>query len=229
MDLIKHIIDVEGEYFFRLFIAMLLGGLVGLERQFRGRSAGLRTNILVCMGSAAVIVVFQKLSMSYLTQGADFIRMDPARAAAGIITGIGFLGAGTIIQEKDFVRGLTTAASIWVVASVGITVGLGEYMIAIFLTALVLVTLYILHRVPITEDKYVTLSVVWHGELALINEIEKTLAGEGANVKNRRVSSCPKEKKHEASIKLKMHFNWFEKDKLNALHSDERFDSVSWD
>ncbi len=89
------IIDVisnDAIFIIRLLVAMLLGGLVGMERQTRGRAAGLRTNILVCLGSAAIIVAFQKLSLEFNVGAESAIRMDPARAAAGVITGIGFLG-----------------------------------------------------------------------------------------------------------------------------------------
>jgi putative Mg2+ transporter-C (MgtC) family protein len=111
--LVENLLDAisrDGVFVVRLLVAMVLGGLVGMERQTRGRAAGLRTNILVCLGAAGIIVAFQKLSMDFNMGAESVIRMDPARAAAGVITGIGFLGAGTIVKSKDFVRGLTTAA-----------------------------------------------------------------------------------------------------------------------
>ena len=151
----------DGVYVVRLIVAILLGGLVGMERQTRGRAAGLRTNILVCIGSSAIIVAFQKLSMEFSLGAESAIRMDPARAAAGVITGIGFLGADTIVKSNDFIRGLTTAVSIWVVSAIGVTVGLGEYVIAVFLTLLVLVALYALHRLPISSDYYFSLHLKW--------------------------------------------------------------------
>ena len=106
------VLSVNGVFALRLVVAMLLGGLIDVERQTRGRAAGLRTNILVCLGSAAIIIAFQKFSMELNVGAESIVRMDPARVAAGVITGIGFLGAGTIIKTNDFVRGLTTAASI---------------------------------------------------------------------------------------------------------------------
>jgi len=153
----------DGEFAARLVLALILGGLIGLERQSHGRPAGLRTNILVCLGSAAIIVAFQKLYQDTLPDAATAIRMDPARAAAGVITGIGFLGAGTILKSTTFIRGLTTAASIWVVAAVGIILGLGQYDIALVLTGLVLVTLVVLHHVRVPSDRYGRLTIDGRG------------------------------------------------------------------
>ena len=153
----------DGEFVARLVLALILGGLIGLERQSHGRPAGLRTNILVCLGSAAIIVAFQKLFQDSSLNAESVIRMDPARAAAGVITGIGFLGAGTIVKSETFIRGLTTAASIWVVAAVGIILGLGQYDIALVLTALVLVTLMGLHHLRISSDRYARIELAGPG------------------------------------------------------------------
>ncbi len=138
----------------QLLLATLLGALVGLEREVHGRPAGLRTHILVCLGSALIIVSFDQLQDALANAGADILAMDPARAAAGVITGIGFLGAGTILKGKDHVMGLTTAASIWVVAAIGITTGLGQYFLAIVATVLVLFSLFVLHRIDIKSEHY---------------------------------------------------------------------------
>ena len=226
MDSINNFCSNEGVYLLRLITAMLLGGLVGLERQTRGRSAGLRTNILVCLGSAAVIVVFQKLA--HHTDTASFIRLDPARAAAGVITGIGFLGAGTIIQSRDFVRGLTTAASIWVVASIGITVGLGEYFIASTLTLLVLIALYFFHRMPIITDNYCSLSLKWKGNTDLLSEIEQTIKQQKIHIKSKKMLSFPQSHTFEAEINMKMNFMWYENKILKAIAEDDRFERVQW-
>ena len=110
---------------FRIFLAVLLGGLIGLERGHHGRAAGLRTHILVCMGSAtaALIGVY---SVSILELGGD-----PMRVAAQVVSGIGFLGVGTImIRNGEHVTGLTTAAGLWATASIGLAVGIGFYIAA---------------------------------------------------------------------------------------------------
>ncbi|NLN06375.1 MAG: MgtC/SapB family protein, partial [Firmicutes bacterium] len=106
----------SGELILRLFVSVLLGGLVGLERERHNRPAGLRTHILVCLGSALIMIVsFAGFSGTFGFSG------DPARIAAQVVSGIGFLGAGTILRQGGFVRGLTTAASLWVVAAVGLS------------------------------------------------------------------------------------------------------------
>jgi len=228
MDFIIDIIDRDGIFMIRLLAALVLGGLVGLERQSRGRSAGLRTNILVCLGSAAVIVAFQKLSLDVHQDATSVIRMDPARAAAGVITGIGFLGAGTIVKSKDFVRGLTTAASIWVVSAIGVTVGLGEFVIAVVLTVLVLITLFALHLIPIKFDRYATLQLVWHGDPALLGEVTAQLEDEGVVVKHRNVTRRPNEGMCRVTLSMRYRGDGPAGETFSALQADKRFDEVTW-
>jgi len=112
-----------------LVLAVALGAVVGLERETTHKPAGIRTHMLVSLGSALFTIVSVSFSV------------DPARIAAGIVTGIGFIGAGTIWAEKDKVQGLTTAASLWTTAAIGLTTGLGDYPIASLVTVLVLLIL----------------------------------------------------------------------------------------
>ncbi len=108
----------------RLVLASVLGGLIGLEREVHGREAGIRTYLLVCLGSALIMVVSEYLFVRYQgTPQSGFIRGDPGRIAAQAITGIGFLGAGVIIRYRDSIRGLTTAACMWVTCAIGLAVG----------------------------------------------------------------------------------------------------------
>ena len=111
----------------RILGALLIGGLIGLERSFHGRPAGFRTHSLVCIASALLmlVTVYQNEWMTQVPT--DAIRTDPTRMAQGIMTGIGFLGAGVIFKEGLTVRGLTTSASIWVTAAIGILIGIGFY------------------------------------------------------------------------------------------------------
>jgi len=228
VDYIFNMIAADGTFAIRLLVAMLLGALVGVERQTRGRAAGLRTNILVCLGSAAIIMVFQKLSMDLNLDAGSIVRMDPARAAAGVITGIGFLGAGTIIKTKDFIRGLTTAASIWVVSAIGVTVGLGEYAIATALTLLVLIALYALHRLPITEDRYMSVRLRWTGDLELLGEITGLLTEAGVQIKSSEVTRQPNTHMCDVVIWLRTRKETAARAILGELQADKRFDEVGW-
>jgi len=131
----------------RLLLAVLLGGAIGLEREFRGRPAGLRTHILVCLGATIMMIASQAMPDLYRAlPRASRVTLDPGRIAAGIITGIGFLGAGAIIRIGDLVRGLTTAGCIWFVAALGIVIGQGFYPLAITSTAIALMSLMVLSR-----------------------------------------------------------------------------------
>lgn len=134
----------------RLLLTLLLSGLIGLERQVHRRDAGLRTHILVALGSCLIMLT----SLYVFDIYKDAVSIDPARIAAGVITGIGFLGAGTIIREPEKVRGLTTAASLWVVAGLGLAVGVGFNKVAIYATVLVLVVLHFLRyaEAPFTKE-----------------------------------------------------------------------------
>ena len=126
------------EIAFRLLVALGFGGLVGLERSYHGRPAGFRTHTLVCLGSALLMLVTVYESQWFASRGMERVSVDPTRMAQGIMTGIGFLGAGVIMKEGINVRGLTTSASIWVTAAIGILVGIGFYFPAGLATALVL-------------------------------------------------------------------------------------------
>lgn len=130
-----------------LLVSLLMGGLIGLERAWHGRPAGLRTHSLVCVSSSLLMLltVYQWDLLS-ATVPLEAIRIDPTRMAQGIMTGIGFLGAGVIMKEKLTIRGLTTAASIWMTASIGIMVGLGFYSSATAATVITLVVLALFGR-----------------------------------------------------------------------------------
>ena len=131
------------EILIKLILACILGGVIGFEREHMNRPAGFRTHILVCVGSALIMVTSQYIFETY----AGRTNIDPARLGAQIVSGIGFLGAGTIIRDGFNVRGLTTAASLWAVSAVGIAVGIGFYEGAVIATALIFVTLILLKKI----------------------------------------------------------------------------------
>ena len=145
----------------RLLFALLAGGIIGLERAIHGREAGFRTHTLVCVSSSLLMLLmafqWQLIPQEYL----DTVRTDPTRMAQGIMTGIGFLGAGVIIKEGLTVRGLTTAASIWMTAAIGIVIGMGFYQPAIFATVITVITLSLFRWLEskIPSFKYANLSV----------------------------------------------------------------------
>lgn len=124
----------------KLVLAILCGGAIGFERELSRKAAGLRTNVLICMGSALLMIVSR-----HIGGGAPYT--DPARLVAQVITGIGFLGAGVILQARGSVTGLTTAATIFVVAAVGIAIGDGMFGVAILSTSLIIIVLVALRRV----------------------------------------------------------------------------------
>ena len=130
------------ELVLRLALAAVLGAAIGLERELREREAGLRTHLLVSLGSALFTVVSAYGFHAFLSSGANVVRADPTRIAAQIVTGIGFLGAGAIIRQGLSVRGLTTAATLWVVAAIGMACGAGYYSAAVVTTVLVILTLW---------------------------------------------------------------------------------------
>lgn len=130
------------ESLLRLALAAVLGGAIGVERELREREAGLRTHMLVAVGSALFTIVSAYGFHAFLTSGQSVVRADPTRIAAQIVTGIGFLGAGAIIRQGLSVRGLTTAATLWVVAALGLAAGAGYYSAAVITTAIVLIALY---------------------------------------------------------------------------------------
>lgn len=140
--------SISWEHLLRLLMAGVLGAAVGLEREYRAKEAGYRTHFLVCVGSALLMLVskygFEDILGSY--DGSANLRLDPARIAAQVVTGIGFIGAGTIILRKHVVRGLTTAAGIWAVSGVGLAIGAGMYQIGLVSTALILIGLEIIGK-----------------------------------------------------------------------------------
>ncbi len=163
----------------KLVLAGVLGGIIGFERDMHGRAAGLRTNLLVCMGSALFMLVSEIVANRAMgsSMGTTMGRFaDPGRIAAQIITGIGFIGAGAIIKEGFNVRGLTTAACLWLVAGIGMAVGAGLYLLGIYSTLIGVVALVALKNLDklYPRDSYRTLVIVTPNETEL-SEIIKPI------------------------------------------------------
>ncbi len=136
------------ESFFQVFLSAVLGGLLGLEREWRGHDAGLRTNMLIAMGAC----LFTIISISGFPLG-ESSAQDTGRVAAQVVTGVGFLGAGAFIQTRGHTKGMTTAATIWMVAAVGMAVGVQAYLLALFSSLVTLFILRVMHPVSKTISK----------------------------------------------------------------------------
>jgi putative Mg2+ transporter-C (MgtC) family protein len=172
----------------RMLLAAALGGMIGLEREHSGKPAGFRTNMLICLGAALITEV--SFSVAFTASG------DPGRIAAQIVSGIGFLGAGCILHARGSVYGLTTAATLWVVAAIGMAVGARNYMAAVIGSALVMLALMLLGRV---EDHLIPrkpadrhLDITTRADGAIISAVEDALRKAGYSLDTMRI-----EKNHE--------------------------------
>lgn len=174
----------------RVIISVILGGAIGLERENVNRPAGFRTHILVCVGSTVTMLV--SLHMFDTFKGA---KLDIARIPAQVISGIGFLGAGTIIMQGNTVKGLTTAASLWTVASIGLAIGCGFYEIAFLATTLTVVVLKYFAKFEkwyILKSQLTTLSFQVDNDFSHIKEIENLLYEKSIEIINIKVKKISK-------------------------------------
>ncbi|MBP5531529.1 MAG: MgtC/SapB family protein [Lentisphaeria bacterium] len=178
----------------RLVAAAFCGVLIGLERELRAKEAGVRTHFLVCFGSALfmVVSVYGFLSMTdpslvsvteaiNIANGQDFRRFDQARIAAQIVSGIGFIGAGTIMVNRGSITGLTTAAGLWVAAGIGMAIGCGLYVIGLVATVFVLIGLEML-RLFFHKERLNSMVVYKTANRGLIPQIEQELRNRGWNI-----------------------------------------------
>jgi putative Mg2+ transporter-C (MgtC) family protein len=175
--MIQNIVEIfRLDLMLQLLLATLLGGAIGLERELGGKPAGLRTNILICIGS----VLYTKLSVTMAGAG-----YDPTRVAAQIVTGVGFIGAGTILHARGAVVGLTSAATIWVVAAIGVALGGGYYLEALGTTLIVIVVLQGLGRIETVIERHTTRSrLVIHARPGptVLEELETVVRRTGLDI-----------------------------------------------
>lgn len=180
------------ELFVRIIVAAVLGSLIGLERDVHGRAAGLRTHLLVSMGASVFMI------LSDLTARSVFGKTmaDPGRIAAQIVTGIGFLGAGVILKEGIHVRGLTTAACLWVAAGIGMAAGSGYFLIACMVTFIAMISLIFLKQLEkfYRKDSYRVLTVATPIDVSPSEIIEKVKR------KNLTILNCDIERNYESGI-----------------------------
>lgn len=163
----------------KLILAAIAGGAVGLEREKHGRPAGLRTHLLVALGACLMMIISEAFHLKYAMHDAtSALRLDPGRTAAQIITGIGFLGAGVIIKEGASVRGLTTAASLWLSAGLGMAFGMGLFIPGAMATVMALLSLIFLKRLEpvIKKDRYLDIAITGNNRPGLQDEVERLFA-----------------------------------------------------
>jgi putative Mg2+ transporter-C (MgtC) family protein len=169
----------------RLFLAALLGGVIGWERDLRNKQAGFKTHLLVSVGSAMIMIM--SIYGFNETIGHINARFDPARLAHGVISGIGFLGAGAILRHSNnIVSGITTAATLWVVAAIGLCVGSGFYIPAYITSGIVLLNVFVLRGLEakiLSPKKFVTFNLTVVDSAAVLGEIHKVLKNENAVIK----------------------------------------------
>jgi putative Mg2+ transporter-C (MgtC) family protein len=209
----------------RLFVATLLGGAIGFERELKHRPSGLRTNLLICFGSAMFTILSYRLVEAFNSG------VDPTRIAAQIIPGIGFIGAGSILRDKAGVSGLTSAATIFVVAGIGMAAGAGLFQTAVFSTMLVLVCLLVLGRVETLFDlkpvvvSYDVISTQCDTSDPIIAELNRILDQMGMAMQTVRILGTGDRQCHmQFSIEA---FRSQQQDLLNRLKSNSIFTTVA--
>lgn len=185
----------------RILLSFILGGIIGLEREHsNNKPAGFRTHILVCMGSCLVVLI----SHFAITAYAGKANIDPTRIAGQVVSGIGFLGAGAIIRHGVSVKGLTTAASIWIVACVGLACGIGFYSGAIIVTLIVWAVLWFLKNIEglISDNKTKMLEIEGHVDIHIIVPLSSVLKEYSLSIKSLDIYEVSNTSKQKIVIKL---------------------------
>lgn len=172
MDFIAGLFSGQGEFILRIVIASACGAVIGLERSRRQKEAGLRTHIIVCLGSALSMVISKYGFFDVVV--IDSISVDASRVAANIITGISFLGAGVIFLKGSSIRGLTTSAGLWTTAACGMAIGSGMYVVGIFTTILVVCLQYFLHKYNLSSETIAAteIRIVTYDKPGIVEEIK---------------------------------------------------------
>jgi putative Mg2+ transporter-C (MgtC) family protein len=195
------------EMLLRIGLAFIAGLIVGWERTSHGRPAGLRTTILACVASAMAMVISEALfaESAAATTGGNW-RPDPARLGAGILTGIGFLGAGTILRYENAIRGVTTAATLWFVTVVGLAFGSGQFAVGFMGMAVAMAALFILPSLEqvIQSDWYATLTVTGTFEALSETSLRTQIESSGLAIKAMRFSSDMEKKQKTFVYELKL-------------------------
>ncbi|RAV20532.1 MgtC/SapB family protein [Paenibacillus contaminans] len=213
--------------------AVILGGLIGLEREFSNHAAGFRTHILVCLGSATIMLLSMYGFSDFVNE--PNVRIDPARLAAQVISGIGFLGAGAILRNGSVISGLTTAASVWVVAAIGLCIGSGFIYAALFATLLVLASLLLLNKWEkhlMRHRRYRDMTVKTLDYPGVIGKIASIFDEHGIQIINISCMSDVKiSNEHEGKSVIELTFNLKVRDQrkwIAAIDQMKSLDAVLW-
>lgn len=220
----------EYEIVVRLLMASFIGGLVGIEREASNRPAGLRTHVLVTVGSALIMLVSKYGFLDVMELG---LESDPARLAAQVVSGIGFLGAGTILVQGNVVRGLTTAASLWVCACIGLAIGGGYYVGGVTVAIIVIFSLVILRIIEKSafKNKLRTLYIVAEERPGVVGEVGMVLSRNDILIKNIEIDTrmIDKEICLHLVLVLKIPYNFLSNDLLLKIHEIEGVKLVDWE
>lgn len=211
----------------RLIAAAVLAGFIGLEREMKRHPAGLRTHILVGVGSCLMMILSLFGFQAYIDSGEN-IRFDPARIPSYVISGIGFLGAGTILVHGRTVRGLTTAASIWVVAGIGLIVGAGMYYEAVLATVIVVLSLFFLNKIETLYAKKRNkkqLTVVTRSDAFRIDELAAILEDKNVNVDHLSIDKARNGGEHRLRYLFSCTYK-HDRDMERAIEEISKYDHV---
>jgi putative Mg2+ transporter-C (MgtC) family protein len=214
------------EYIIRLAIATVLGGLIGLERSFRAKEAGVRTHFLVALGSALFMIVSQYGFEEILAHAN--VSLDPSRIASQVVTGIGFIGAGTIIFQKHVVRGLTTAAGLWVTSAIGLACGAGMHIVALTATVFALICLEVINLVlRSVGSKHISVSFSTRKKESVTSVLRK-MNKEGTDIESYEMKEqeSPSGTIYSVSMEVKIKRNHYQ---TRLIEFMDEFDGVTID
>ena len=229
-----------GQVICRLILAVIIGGIIGYEREYKNRPAGLRTHILVCLGATIISLiqleivedVIIKIKQDLFLK--DILSVDIGRLGAQVVSGIGFIGAGTIMHQKGSIKGLTTAASLWAVACIGLAIGLGKYFLSVasvIVIVLILACLKKLENKIISRRKYLKLELIYSLKHNIGQEIENILKEENVFIKNIEFEIYYKDKDKKKCIYTlylpKNSSKLFLIDKLSVIEKIEKIKTIN--
>jgi putative Mg2+ transporter-C (MgtC) family protein len=196
-----------GEIVLRLFLAAALGAFLGFEREIHGRPAGIRTYLVLSLGSALIMVISEYLLVRFqgVPSGA-VVQVDPGRIAAQAVTGIGFLGAGSIMRSKDSIKGLTTAACVWVACAIGLAIGAGFYVFGSLVTLLTVISLVAIKALEkrLPKDWFKEISVLSEDLPGVLGRIQEIIIGHNYEVLNSAVAKDQERREVTAIFEIRM-------------------------